>query len=155
MKPLIIYYTKTGNTQKLLSDCLTCSSIDIVSANEATVDDLMGRSLIGLASGIYWGKHHSSLFRLVKIIPRDTRVFIISSSGFTSPFLVNVYTFLLKLRVNWAQLSLVGLWHCPGHDKSKDPLFSRLALSTGRPNQKDSVALCEFIDSISGKTTAI
>ena len=68
MKPLIIYYTKTGNTQKLLSDCLTCSSIDIVSANEATVDDLMGRSLIGLASGIYWGKHHSSLFRLVKII---------------------------------------------------------------------------------------
>jgi len=155
MNPLIIYYSKTGNTHKLVSGCVASRSIDIVSADEVTVDDLKDRSLIGLASGIYWGKHHSSLFNSVKIIPKNTRIFIISSSGFSSPFLVNVYTSLLKVWIRRAQLNLVGLWHCPGHDKSKDPLFSCLDLAKGRPNQNDLKDLCGFIDAVSEKRTAI
>ncbi len=148
MKPLILYYSKTGNTEKILSGLMDRGDIDLILADEVAAIDLKGRSLVGLASGIYWGKHHRSLFRAAKKIAKGSRVFLISSSGFKAPFLIKVYTFLLKLRLNILNLDLVGEWHCPGHDKSKDPLFGRLALSKGRPNNSDFQDFDSFMKKI-------
>jgi hypothetical protein len=145
MKPIILYHSQTGNTEKILSGPAASGDIDIVAADKAALEHLRGRTLVGLASGIYWGKHHSSLFRAARKIPDTSRVFVISSSGFKSPFLIRVYTFLLTSWLKMLRLDLVGQWHCPGHDQSKDPLFRWLALSKGRPNQKDIDNLRAFI----------
>jgi hypothetical protein len=145
VNPLIIYYSKTGNTEKILSGLSASAGVDFIRADEVLVEDVQNRPIIGFASGIYWGKHHSLLFKAADKLTRGCPVFIVSSSGFQSRFLVTVYTLLLKLKLKILGLHLVGEWHCPGHDKSKDPLFRWLSLSKGRPNRDDLQAFNSFM----------
>lgn len=118
---------------------------DVVATEDMADEDLTGRKLIGLASGIYWGRHDQSLFEAAEKISKDSKIFIVSTSGFRIRFFVRVYCFLLKRKLRQLGLTLIGQWHCPGHDKSTDLLFRWLNLSKGRPNESDFAAAEQFI----------
>lgn len=137
MRTLILYCSRTGNTHKIVRVMADAIGADMAEAVNASEELLSGRKLVGLASGIYWARHDKSLFAAARKIPNDCRVFLVSTSGFRSALLIKVYTFLMKRKLKHLGLSIAGEWHCPGHDKSDDPLFRCLKLSKGRPNQAD------------------
>ena len=145
MKPLIVYCSRTGNTEKIMQAVGDRLHVDLAPAEDISAEYLRGRPSIGLASGIYWARHAPALFKVVDLIPQGTKVFIMSSSGFKNRTLVGIYTFMIKRKIRRAGLRLVGEWHCPGHDRSKDPLFSFLKLSKGRPDDTDLAEAAIFV----------
>ena len=78
----------------------------------------------------------------------ENPVFLVTTSGIRLRFLVRVYTYLLRRKLQKQNLPLVVQWHCPGHDRSKDPLFRFLKLSRGRPHADDLRSAREFACSL-------
>jgi len=145
LNTLVIYCSRTGNTEKVVQFMGKKINADVISTDQISDEDIIGRKLIGLASGIYWGRHDKSIFNASEKIPKDCGVFIISTSGFRIPLFVKVYTYLLKRKLRQLGLILVGQWHCPGHDKSKDLLFRWFNISEGRQNESDFADAEKFI----------
>lgn len=147
-KPLIVYHSRTGNTEEVVGFIGRELDIDVAPTERLSAEDLSDRALVGLASGIYWGKHDGSLFEVAARIPRSSRVFVITTSGLRLRFLVRAYPFLLKRRLRKLALTLTGQWHCPGHDKSTDPIFRWFNASKGRPNETDLENGVRFVRSL-------
>ena len=145
MKPLILYCSRTGNTEKVVRLMGKHLEADVMSTEQISDEDFAGRTLIGLASGIYWGRHDRSILEAAEKISRDCKIFIVSTSGFRIRFFVRVYSYLLKRKLRQCGLTLIGQWHCPGHDKSTDLLFRWFNLSKGRPNESDFADAERFI----------
>jgi hypothetical protein len=118
---------------------------DVFSVEQISDEVFSGRRLIGLASGIYWGRQDKSIFEAARKIPQDCQVFIVSTSGFRLRLFEKVYSYLLKRTLHRLDLTLIGQFHCPGHDKSKDLLFRWLNLSEGRPNEADFADAEKFV----------
>ena len=62
-----VYY---GNTEKVAKDIAEVLEADLYKAWEVDPSTLMQYNLIGFRSGIYFGKHHKSLFKLVNRLPQ-------------------------------------------------------------------------------------
>lgn len=148
MKPLVLYCSRTGNTAKVASAMAAALGADLAPAQAATPALVAGRPLIGLASGIYWARHDKPLFRAAALLPRGAAVFVVSTSGFRNGFLQKVYTFWLLRRLRRQGCRVVRRWHCPGHDKSTDPLFAWLKLSKGRPDARDLASARQFAQEV-------
>jgi len=63
MKTLIIYNsTHHGNTKKIAKVMTEILNAELVKSDEVDITTLSKYDLIGFGSGIYYGKHHKSLF---------------------------------------------------------------------------------------------
>lgn len=109
MKAIILCYSQTGNTEKLIEAITSKMDVDVHPADQENRELLSDRKLVGLASGIYWAKHDRCLFKAAEFIPPKADVFIISSSGIRFRFMVNVNQFLLKRKIKRLGLNLAFL----------------------------------------------
>ncbi len=145
MKPLIIYYSRTGNTEKIAKAMADELDAELKEADK--VDKVKERELIGLGSGIYAMKHDKRILNLVDEIPSSSKVFIFSTSGMTSNWIVNFMHSALRKKLENKGVEIIGEWNCPGHDNFI--LIRWLGLNKGRPNEKDLMAAENFVKEVS------
>lgn len=83
MNVLIIYksYSKM-NTEKVAKAMAEAMSATLKKVEEVGPEEVAGYDLIGFGSGIYAGKYHKDLFRLLDKIPRlEKDVFLFHTAG--------------------------------------------------------------------------
>jgi flavodoxin len=108
MKIIIVYVSfHHQNTEKFvlfLKEKLKAKIIDLKKTSlEKAVLEIKKYPLIGFGSGIYFGKHHQLLFKLIEQVPKlQKNAFIFSTSGLPS---------------------LKFLWHLPLKKKLKEKGF--------------------------------
>ncbi len=142
MKVLIVYYTRTGNTEILARALASALGAELLHADAVTTDKLQGWDYIGLGSGVYWLRHDQRLFDVASQIPRNSKVFTFTTSGLKNWFAVTFYQFTIRLRLRRRSLLVVGQWHCPGHDLH--PLIKPFNLNKGRPHASDIASVAAF-----------
>jgi flavodoxin len=83
MNILILYKSyHRMNTEKVAQAMAEAMNATLKKAGETRPEDLAGYDLIGIGSGIYAGKYHKSLFKLIENIPRlEKDVFVFSTAG--------------------------------------------------------------------------
>jgi len=142
MKPLVIYHTRTQNTAQVAQVIANALKADLMLVERVTEQDLRGRPLIGLGSGIYWTRLDSRIYATASRLPRDATIFTFATSGFRQQLFVDFYQLRIKKRMARYDIQTVGHWHCPGCDKH--PLTRWMGLSRGRPDSRDLDAARSF-----------
>ncbi len=135
MKPLIGVVSRTGNTQKVAEAVAKVLDAELRPAEDLDSPALAERPLVGLGSGIYWLGHDREVCSLASRIPVTTPVFTITTSGFRLGFLVRIYQWRLRRKLQKRGVKVVGELYSPGHDKFV--LFRWMGLSKGRPDARD------------------
>ena len=124
-----------GNTRRIAEVLAREMSADLFNVDEATSLDLKGYNLVGLGSGIYFGRHHRSIRQLVtswKLPPK--RVFLFSTAGL--PFLRLFQHAGLRIKLQGTECKIVGEFCCRGWD-TVGPLWLMGGINRKRPNERD------------------
>jgi flavodoxin len=104
-----------GNTRRIADAMAAALRARVIDADVANADDLLDYGIIGLGSGIYFGRPHRSIRRLASTIPADSkRVFLFSTSGL--PCLSFFWHLCLKRTLKQRRAVMVGEFHCRGWD---------------------------------------
>ncbi len=152
MKTLIIYNSiHKNNTEKIAKALREELDADIVKSFELKDYDMSKYDLIGLGSGIYFGKHHASILNLVDKLEnvKNKRFFIFSTSG-TKENIFNNFNKPLKEKINSKQGKVVSIFNCAGHD-AWGPFKYVGGLNKNRPNEKDIEKAREFASHLKPK----
>ena len=112
MNVLIIYKSyHRMNTEKVAKAMAETMNATLKKVEEVKQEDLTGYDLIGFGSGIYVGKYHKDLYRLVEKIPRlEKEVFIFSTAGGPD----EKYDQPMKELLIGKGCRIVGEFRCPG-----------------------------------------
>ena len=145
MKSAIIYISvHHQNTLKIAAAISDELAADLLQLSSVTSDKLEQYDLIGLGSGIFFGKHHEKLFELINGVNiKDKNVFVFSTSGTGSAksnsALINALTSRdAKVEKNFS---------CKGYDTYG--IFKWVGgISKGRPNNDDIEKAREFAHSL-------
>jgi len=144
IKSAIIYISvHHQNTKKIATAFSEELAAVLLQLNDVTADALEQYDLIGLGSGIFFGKHHQKLFELVNgINMKGKRVFVFSTSGTgnskNNRELINA---LASRGVN-----VEKSFSCKGYDTYG--IFKWIGgISKGRPNNEDIENAKEFVRS--------
>jgi len=83
MNALIIYKSYSRmNTEKVAKAMAEAVNATLKKVEDANPEDLTGYDLIGIGSGIYAGKYHKDLYKLLEKIPRlEKEVFLFHTAG--------------------------------------------------------------------------
>ena len=146
MKPLIVCVSiHHGNTLKIAEAMAEVLEAEILSPRQVLAKRLSDYDLIGLGSGIYFGKHHRSLLELAEKLPRSgkIRVFIFSTSGIPEIPIIHNYHKPLRKILAEKGLRIVGEFSCRGFTDHW-PLNLIGGINHGRPNEVDLDKAREF-----------
>ena len=141
MKSLVVYASVShGNTEKVARVISEVLGADLMDAKAVAPAVINGYELIGFGSGIFYGKFHAGLLKLVDTIPSSkSKAFIFSTSGFgrTDPH--------AKL---WSILELKGFtkggdFACKAWD-TWSPFKLVGGINKGRPDERDLEKASEF-----------
>ena len=124
-----------GNTRRIAEVLAREMSADLFNVDDATALDLKRYDLVGLGSGIYFGRHHRSIRQLVtswKLPPK--RVFLFSTAGL--PFLRLFQHAALRIKLQRAGSEIVDEFCCRGWD-TVGPLWLMGGINRKRPNERD------------------
>mgnify|MGYP000465732212 CR=1 FL=1 len=149
MRALIICKSiHLGNTLKVAYEMAVVLNCKVVEPEIVQVKEIKGAELVGLGSGIYYGKHHRSLFELLeKYSFKGKKVFIFYTSAFRRIKFLNgcEEKLLNELRRHGAEI--IGVFECRG--KSVYGPFKLLGgICKGRPNQRDLARAREFAEKL-------
>lgn len=137
LKPIVVYvsvaHNNTEKVAKVLADTL---SAELKRADQTDPNSLSGYDLTGFGSGIYNGKHHESLLKLVESLPQSKgRAFIFSTAGYVTGSRVQKYHESLRMALQSKGYEIVGEFNCAALDTEG---IGRLRpLNKGRPNEED------------------
>lgn len=108
-----IYYRNTEKVARAIAEVLKA---DLYKAWEVDPNTLLRYDLIGFGSGIYFGKHHKSLFKLVDRFPRveGKKAFVFSTSGIRKILIVHDFHRPLTKRLYKKGFIVVGEFSCRG-----------------------------------------
>lgn len=145
MKAAVIYNSiHHQNTYKIAVAMSEELNADLLELKDVTSNLLDKYDLIGIGSGIFYGKHHKSLFELVDKIDFDGKdVFVFSTSGNGSK--KNNKGLIDKLISKGACVN--KSFSCKGYDTFGIFKFFG-GIAKGRPNMKDIGDAKEFVRSI-------
>lgn len=142
MKTIIIYKSYHHmNTEKVARAMAETMNATLVRVEDVKPGELEGYELVGFGSGIYGGKTHRDILKLVdEIDPMDKKVFIFSTSGIHGE---NYHDLLIeKLKFKGAEI--MGEFNCPGEVRLlglnldlKGPLGWFMGKNKGHPNEMD------------------
>ena len=119
---------------------------DILQPLDPRLKQLGASALVGLGSGIYYGRHHVSLLHLVETwIEVPPKLFLFSTAGL--PFLRYWQHAALRRRVQKQGCEVVGEFCCAGWD-SFGPLWLMGGLNRKRPNESDLRRARKFAEEI-------
>lgn len=140
MKTLIIYVSiHHGNTEKIAKAIASTLEADLAKPTDVGASDVCNYDLIGFGSGIYFGKHHSSLFSLVERLPSQNGrgAFIFSTSGLRKIMLIHDFDKPLRNMLIAKGFIIVGEFNCRGWDTY--PLWVRPfgGINKGKPGGKE------------------
>jgi flavodoxin len=141
MKSLVVYVSvEHGNTGKVAKAISEVLGADLVEAKAVDPSILSSYDLVGFGSGIFKGKFHARLLKLINEMPASkTKAFIFSSSGFGN----TKYDAELKKLLESKEYRVVGEFACKGWDTYG--MFKMFGgINKGRPNEKDLDRAREF-----------
>ena len=112
MNVLIIYksYSKM-NTEKVAKAMAEAMNATLKKVEDTNPEDLSRYDLIGIGSGIYAGKYHKSVFKLIEKIPKlEKDVFLFHTAGGPD----EKYDKPMKELLAGKGAKIVGEFRCPG-----------------------------------------
>ena len=135
MNTLIIYNsTHHGNTEKIAQILANALKAKLLNCSEINAEIFAGYDLIGIGSGIYFGKHHKTILELIDSLPiMKKKAFIYSTRGGT-PTWLNHRT--LKKKLVKKGFEIIGEFSCRGYD-TVGPLKYIGGINKRRPNKDD------------------
>lgn len=108
---------------------------DVFNASDLAETDFSSFDLIGIGSGIYFGRHHRSVRHLVNQASQlPQQAFIFSTAGL--PFLHLLFHLSLRRSLNRRGAEVIGEFSCRGWD-TVGPLFLFGGLNRRHPNARD------------------
>ncbi|MEM1548660.1 MAG: flavodoxin family protein [Thermoproteota archaeon] len=140
MKTLIIYVSvHHGNTEKIARAIGEVLKADLAKPAEIDAEDISKYDLIGFGSGIYFGKHHSSLFNLLDGLPyqNDKIAFIFSTSGLRKIWLIHDFDKPLRSRLLAKGFRVIGEFNCRGWDTYPFWVKPFGGINKGKPGVKE------------------
>ena len=149
MKALVVYTSfHHGNTEKIARAIADELKAKLLTAKEVERHMLKDYELIGLGSGIYFWKHHLSLFHLLDHLHemKHKKVFIFSTSGLK---IGAIYHRALRKKLKAKGFKIAGEFNCAGWD-TLGPLAKIGGISKGHPNETDIRNAKKFARSIMG-----
>ncbi len=147
MKTLIIYISiHHSNTEKIAEAMAEILDAKLINPREVDIDSLSEYDLIGFGSGIYFGKHHKSLFKLADKLPvfKGKKSFIFSTSGVSN--WQNIINNTLNRTLHFHNplkkellkkgFNIIGKFDCRGWD-TVGPFELIGGINKGSPDEKD------------------
>jgi flavodoxin len=112
MNILIIYKSyHRMNTEKVAQAMAEVMNATLKKVEEVNPDDLAGYNLIGIGSGIYAGKYHRHVFKLIEKVPRlEKDIFLFHTAGGPD----EKYDQPMKELLLSKGARIVGEFRCPG-----------------------------------------
>jgi flavodoxin/ADP-ribose pyrophosphatase YjhB (NUDIX family) len=156
MKTLIIYNSiHNNNTEKIAKAMAEELNADIIKSFELKNYDMSEYDLIGMGSGIYFGKHHASIINLVDKLQNieNKRFFIFSTSGMGEN-VFNNFNKTLKDKINSKKGKVISIFNCLGYD-SWGPMKYIGGLNKNRPNENDIEKARAFTSSLKPKVLTL
>lgn len=153
MNTLIIYSSRHHkNTEKIARTMASALNAQLVNLKEADTPALADYDLIGLGSGIYWGKHDRRILDLVDNLPlqNNKKAFVFSTSGLNESRVLNNFNRRLKRKLREKGFTIIGAFSCRGFD-TVGPLILIGGLNKGRPNENDLEAAADFAKGLQTK----
>lgn len=151
MKSLVCFASvHHGNTRKVAQSIGIALSADLMQPNRVTPELLARYDLVGFGSGIYFRRHHESLFHLLERLPdqKGKPAFIFSTEGLT--FLHSSFHKTLRQKLTEKGFRIVGEFACPGWDTYA--IFGWFGgVHRGRPDERDLDAAREFAEGLKNK----
>ena len=143
---LIVESVHHDNTRKIAHAMAHALEADVLSPEEITADGLTEYDVVGFGSGIYFGRHHSSIIRLVKSVDRlPCRVFIFSTAGL--PWLRRLFHWALRRALLRKGCFIIGEFSCRGWD-TVGPLLLVGGLNRRHPDFRDVERATQFADDL-------
>lgn len=142
MKGLIIYIsTEHKNTEKIAFEIGNKLKADIVDVEKVKIEEIDKYDVIGFGSGIFYGKFHKKLLKLIDGLPKleDKKAFIFSTSGQGKV----EYNESLEKKLNEHGFDVIGGFASKGFD-TYGPFKLIGGIAKGRPNEEDLKAAGEF-----------
>lgn len=142
MKTLIIYSSvHHGNTEKVAKVIAETLKCEMLKAETVDMDTIKNYSLIGFGSGIYAGKFHKSILKLINELPNKLgkKAFVFSTSGQGKAS----YNNAIKSKLEEKSFTIAGDFACKGFD-TFGPFKFIGGLGKGRPNSDDLQAAKVF-----------
>jgi flavodoxin len=141
--PIVCHSYHHNNTQKVAQVIAPVLGAEIKTPQDVNPEDVASYGLIGFGSGIYFGKHHASILKLVDKLPQGNNktVFIFSTSGEEGK--MDGFHRKLRRKLEEKGYNILDEYNCPGYDTF---LFTKIVggISKGRPNQEDLNAAQTF-----------
>jgi len=148
-KTLIIFQSiHHGNTIKVAKVIANELDAEIKKTSEVNVNDIGKYDLIGFGSGIYNGKHHISLFKLIKNIEpqKNKKVFIFS----TATICYKKMHEPLRQELVTKGFNIIDEFICRGFTDYSFIKYFFGSLNKKRPNEKDLIKAKDFAMKIKG-----
>lgn len=140
IKTLIVYVSiHHGNTEKIAKAIGEVLKADLAKPTEVNTEIISKYDVIGFGSGIYFGKHHTSLFHLIDKLPYQNGkpAFIFSTSGLRKIRLIHDFDKPLKDKSLAKGFKIIGSFNCRGWDTY--PFFVKPfgGINKGKPGSKE------------------
>lgn len=138
-KPLIVYksvhHQNTARIARVMADVL---GAECGSPHECPYEKLATCQILGLGSGIYYGRVHDELWQWVRDMPvtsmRNLNVFLFTTSGL--PVLTKVWHWPLKSALMKKGYGVMAEFSCRGFD-TWGPLWLTGGLNKRHPDERD------------------
>ncbi len=134
-----------NNTEKVAKEMAAVLGADVKKVGSFDPKELAGYDLLGFGSGIYMGKHHRSLLKMVASMPAlNKKAFILSTSGAVPPMPGSHNVLCHSLQGKG--LNVIDEFNCPGYDTVLPIrlLHGGKGANEGRPNEDDLKKAKEF-----------
>jgi flavodoxin len=148
----IIYYSyHHGNTEKIARRMAGPLGAKLLTPEKVDAKGLEEFDLIGFGSGIYFSKHHRSLFKLVDALPsmNSKKAFIFSTAGRGDPWMDRNHR-ELKAKLEGKGFIIVGEFTSYAFD-TFFLLWLIGGINKGRPNEGDLKRAEDFAKGLIGK----
>ena len=141
MKCLIIYVSvEHGNTEKVARTISEAIGAELKEVKDVDPTTIANYELIGFGSGIFKGKFHARLLKLVSELPQtQSNAFIFSTSGFGT----TKYHEDMRKMLEGKGYRVVGDFACKGWD-TYGPFKITGGINKKRPDQADLNAARDF-----------
>jgi len=136
-----------GNTRKVAEAIGEVLHADLMAPNRVTPELLSGYDQVGFGSGIYFRRHHESIFHLLDRLPDQNGkpAFIFSTEGLT--FLHASFHKPLREKLTGKGFGVMGEFACPGWDTYA--IFGIFGgIHKGRPDERDLAAARAFAEGL-------
>jgi flavodoxin len=134
-----------GNTAKVASAIAGVLGAEVAHSGAVPYTSLADCQLLGLASGVYYGRMHEALFAWLRGLPDapipTMTAFIVSTSGL--PFLAKLWHAPLRRLLARKGFRIVGEFACQGFD-TWGPLWLTGGLNRIHPDARDLARAEEF-----------